>query len=456
MESLSHTICAISTPAGTGGIAVVRVSGDEAFDCVQKCWNGAPIAGMKSHTAHLGKILFENGETLDEVVLTIFRAPHSFTGENVAEIACHGSVWVQQQIVHRLVDCGCRIAAPGEFTRRAFSKGRIDLSQAEAIADVIAANSRAAHRIAMSQMRGDFSRTLSQLREKLLNFVALMELELDFSEEEVEFADRAKLIALAENISDVVARLASSFSTGNAIKNGVPVAIVGETNVGKSSLLNTLLHDDKALVSNVHGTTRDVIEDTITIEGQLFRFIDTAGIRETTDTVESMGIERTFHKLSQAAIVLWVIDATQNSDEISKTYAKISALCSDKKLICVANKCDLINSPTPLQLPCSNVVQISAKTGIGIETLQREILAAAQIPEADENQVIVTNARHYQALTAALAALQRALAALRTNLSGDLISQDIREAIHYLGEITGEITPSDILTTIFSHFCVGK
>ena len=302
-----NTICAISTAPGIGGIAVIRVSGNNAIECVEKIWQGKKIAEMASHTAHLGTVIDSDGSPLDQVVLTLFRAPRSFTGEDVIEIACHGSLWVQQQLIRILIDAGCTMATGGEFTQRAFLNHRIDLSQAEAIADLIASSSRAAHRIALNQMRGGFSAKLKELREQLLTFASLMELELDFSEEEVEFADRSHLTTLANEIHTVISSLAASFATGNAIKNGVPVAIVGETNVGKSTLLNTLLNEEKALVSDIHGTTRDVIEDTITISGTMFRFIDTAGIRQTTDQIESMGIDRTFKKLDEARVVLWVI-----------------------------------------------------------------------------------------------------------------------------------------------------
>ena len=477
------TICAISTPAGMGGIAVVRVSGREALAVVARCWKGASLPEMKSHTAHLGRIVDPaDNSVLDEVVLTLFRAPHSFTGEDVIEISCHGSRWIQQELVNLLIRCGCRAATGGEFTRRAFTNGRLDLSQAEAVADVIASSSRASHRIAMSQMRGDFSRELNGLREQLLHFVSLMELELDFSEEEVEFADRSHLIALAEEIRRVIARLTESFSVGNAIKNGLPVAIVGETNAGKSTLLNYLLHDDRALVSDIHGTTRDVIEDTITLGGTLFRFIDTAGIRETTDRIESMGIERTFRKMSEAQIVLWVIDGTTPVNEIAPLAARImpkigssvegeeavgttSACAEAQRIIAVVNKSDLLTAGQMAAhtaalhdiLPGSTPpIFISARERINLDTLQAALISAASIPECDENEVIVTNARHYRALTHAGEAIARAIDGLHTGISGDFVSQDIRECMHYLGEITGEITPTDILTTIFSHFCIGK
>lgn len=475
----SDTICAISTPAGVGGIAVIRVSGNDALSVVARCWQGCDISTAASHTAHLGRIIDPaDGSIVDEVVLTIFRTPHSFTGEDTAEISCHGSLWIQQAILNVLITCGCRAATAGEFTRRAFTGGRIDLSQAEAIADLIAASSRAAHRIAINQMRGDFSRELSALRAKLLEFVALMELELDFSEEDVEFADRTKLIDLAVEIEHVIGSLADSFAVGNAILNGVPVAIVGETNAGKSTLLNYFLHDDRAIVSDIHGTTRDSIEDTVTISGTLFRFIDTAGLRNTSDAVETLGIERTMQKIAKARIVLWIIDGTSSNERIVEVGSHIidkitqddttsfgSSDNADKQLIAVINKCDKI---TPAQtdeiqsalqkiLPARTpVIVISAREKVGLDRLTTSITKAAAIPEDNENQVIVTNARHYQALSSARNAISRALTGLRTGVSGDFVSQDIRECMHYLGEITGEITPDNILSEIFSRFCIGK
>ena len=322
------------------------MSGPDALPTVMKSWKGANLAAAPSHTLHFGRIVYPDGETLDEVVASVFRAPHSFTGEDVVELSCHGSTWVQSQIVALLIANGCRAAEGGEFTRRAFLNRKLDLSQAEAIADVIASSSRAAHRIAVSQMRGGFSRMLSALREKLLEFVSLIELELDFSEEEVEFADRTRLVALAEDINATLSRLADSFAIGNAIKNGIPVAIVGEPNAGKSTLLNRLLHDDKALVSDIRGTTRDAIEDTIDLGGLTFRFIDTAGIRQTDDTIESMGIERTFKKISEAGIVLWMIDATQPLDNIPAVAADILPRTKGKTLIAVVNKIDRLDPDT--------------------------------------------------------------------------------------------------------------
>lgn len=475
----SDTICAISTPAGVGGIAVIRVSGNDALSAVARCWQGCDISTAVSHTAHFGCIIDPtDGSIVDEVVLTIFRAPHSFTGENTVEISCHGSLWIQRTILNILITCGCRAATAGEYTRRAFTGGRIDLSQAEAIADLIAASSRAAHRIAINQMRGGFSRELNTLREKLLEFVALMELELDFSEEDVEFADRSKLINLAVEIENVIGSLADSFAVGDAILNGVPVAIVGETNAGKSTLLNYFLHDDRAIVSDIHGTTRDSIEDTVTISGTLFRFIDTAGLRNTSDAIETLGIERTMQKIAQARIVLWIIDGTSPEDRIVEVGRNIISKIShddttpskslesaDKRLIAVVNKCDKTTPSqtnkihTTLQklLPEGTPIQvISAREQIGLDQLTDSIIEAAAIPEDNEIQVIVTNARHYRALISARDAISRALTGLHDGISGDFVSQDIRECMHYLGEITGEITPDNILGEIFSRFCIGK
>lgn len=464
----SDTIVAVSTPHGVGGIAVIRVSGEDAVHIVQQRWKGAPISKMQSHTAHLGQILYTHGECLDQVVLTLFRAPHSFTGETVIEISCHGSTYIQQQIVHTLIDAGCRAATAGEFTQRAFANGKIDLSQAEAIADLIASASKTAHRVAMNQMRGAFSRRLSELRAQLLQFVSLIELELDFSEEDVSFADRTQLISLAKHIEQIITSLAQSYQAGNAIKNGYPVAIIGQTNAGKSTLLNALLGDDKALVSHIKGTTRDVIEDTITLQGTLYRFIDTAGIRQSTDIVENMGIARAYQKLEEAQLALWVIDPNEPEPDIAIFCQEIKQRCLHKPLIIVINKTDtatpsLISSVCHIittQLPphmTRHIVQISASQGHNLNALRQAITTIAAIPAvADDEAVIVTNARHYQALTRAGEAIARSIQGLEAQLSGDLVSQDIRECMHYLGEITGEITTSDILHSIFTHFCIGK
>ena len=456
------TICAVSTPPGRGGIAVIRVSGPQALDIVQRRWQGKPLADMATHTVHLGQLTDAAGEMLDQAVLTVYRAPNSFTGEDVAELACHGSTWIQQQVIQTLIDAGCRHATAGEFTRRAFANGRMDLSQAEAVADVIEAQSRAAHHVAMSQMRGRYSDELRGLRDKLLHFVALIELELDFSEEDVTFADRGEVTALAHDIHSLISRLADSYRDGNAIRNGMPVAIIGQTNAGKSTLLNALLRDDRALVSDIHGTTRDTIEDTVVMGGTLFRFIDTAGIRQSSDTVEQMGIERSWQALDKATIVLWVIDSTR-TEGIEEMAHDILARCEGKRLIAILNKTDKVNGHGELEnqlknlLPESAVVTaISAKREEDIEALRDLIVRTAALPDVNSDAVIVTNARHYQALTRARDAIARAIDGLDSGLSGDLLDQDIRECLHWLGEITGEITTDNILGEIFAHFCIGK
>ena len=469
MEQLSKTygedtICAISTPAGVGGIAVVRVSGSKAVEYVMKSWRGYDLRKAATHTAHFGRIVYPDGETLDEVVATVFLCPHSFTGEDTVELSCHGSQWIQTQLVTLMLRNGCRAAEGGEFTRRAFMNGKIDLSQAEAIADVIASSSRASHRVAISQMRGGFSEMLARLREQLLEFVSLMELELDFSEEDVEFADRSRMTDLARHIDSVITSLADSFSVGNAIKNGVPVAIVGETNAGKSTLLNRLLHDDKAIVSDIRGTTRDAIEDTINLGGITFRFIDTAGIRDTSDKIESIGIDRTFQKIDNASVILWMIDGTQGTGNIRETAERIMPHCQGKQLIAVINKSDKLDNSTiqAIQSEISHIhdgistIAISAKNDIAVDRLEKMLVESAGIPENDPNAVVVTNARHYGALCHAQEAIRRAITGLQSGLSGDFVSQDIRECMHYLGEITGEITTHEILGSIFSRFCIGK
>ena len=448
MNGMGDTICAVSTPQGRGGIAVIRVSGPQALDIVQCCWQGKPLADMATHTVHLGNVVDHDGELLDQAVLTIFRAPNSFTGEDVVELTCHGSTWIQQQVIHALIDAGCRHAMAGEFTRRAFANGRMDLSQAEAVADVIEAQSRVAHHVAMNQMRGRYSDELHGLRDKLLRFVSLIELELDFSEEDVTFADRGEVTALARDIHALISRLADSYRDGNAIRNGMPVAIVGQTNAGKSTLLNALLRDDRALVSDIHGTTRDTIEDTIVIGGTLFRFIDTAGIRQSSDTVERMGIERSWQAIDKANVVLWVVDVTSADTSMARD---ILARCKGKALIAVLNKTDLdddIATRSELNdiLPeGTQVVAMSAKNVDDVEALRALIVEAATQPEVDADAVIVTNARHYEALIRAREALARAIDGLDNGLSGDLLGQDIRECLHWLGSITGEVTTDDIL-----------
>ncbi|MDH6306856.1 tRNA modification GTPase [Parabacteroides sp. PF5-5] len=457
-------ICAISTPPGSGGVAIIRLSGEKAIEVAEKVFvsrRGKKLADCLPNTIHFGEIRKDDA-VIDEVLVSLFHAPHSYTGENTVEIACHGSVYIQQQILQLLIEKGASLALPGEFTQRAFLNGKMDLSQAEAVADLIASTSAGMHKLALNQMRGGFSNELSKLRSQLLDFTSLIELELDFSEEDVEFADRTNLKQLASQIEQLIQRLADSFNVGNAIKNGIPVAIIGETNAGKSTLLNLLLGEERAIVSDIHGTTRDVIEDTINLSGITLRFIDTAGIRETSDTIESLGIERTFNKLKQASIVLWVIDLTSPSEQIESLASVITPHLTDKKTILVFNKSDLL-SPADLEIKKAllNEIEadrlyISAKKKENTELLKQQLLQAAAIPEISQNDVVVTNARHYEALTKAQSAIQRVSEGLSANISGDFLSQDIRECMHYLGEITGQISNDEILGNIFERFCVGK
>ncbi len=467
MMTNDSAICAISTPPGQGGIAVIRVSGKDAFTICDTFFvsekKEPKITGQAPNTIRFGKI-YKGDEVLDEVLVSVFRAPHSFTGEDTVEIACHGSTYIQQEIIKLLLSNGCRLATPGEFTQRAFLNGKMDLSQAEAVADVIASSSAASHRLAFNQMRGGFSKELQKLREQLLNFVSLVELELDFSEEDVEFANRNQLTDLVDNIHVVISRLVQSFDVGNVIKNGVPVAIVGETNAGKSTLLNHLLNEEKAIVSDIHGTTRDVIEDVININGIVFRFIDTAGIRDTEDEIESMGIERTFNKIAQASIVIWMIDSTQFSEKIEKIADRVVPKTEGKKLIIVFNKVDKINDEERTVLKEEFLPQVeakriylSAKYKKNTAELENALLEAAQLPQISENDVVVTNLRHYEALKKALESIKRVEQGLKDGISGDFLSQDIRECMHYLGEITGgEISNDEVLGNIFSKFCIGK
>lgn len=462
MTMQQDTICATATAPG-GAIGIIRVSGPEAITTVSQIFRpakGAPLDQRKAGTVTFGTIE-QNGDIVDEVLVSLFRAPHSYTGEDSAEISCHGSTYILHRVMEMLIAHGCRMAAPGEYTQRAFLNGKMDLSQAEAVADLIASSSEATHRLAMNQMRGGFSQRLRELRDKLLHITSLMELELDFSDhEDLEFADRSELNSLAEEIRQVIGRLTDSFSKGNAIKNGIPVAIIGETNAGKSTLLNALLNEERAIVSDIHGTTRDVIEDTMNIGGILFRFIDTAGIRDTSDTIESMGIERTFNKLQQADIVLWVTDSTEDPQQLVQLSERILPLCTGKQLLLVMNKADLAPAPAlpaSLHLPDNAcVVSISAKQKTGIDTLRDMLVKAADIPSISNSDVIVTNLRHYEALTHALDAITRVEEGLKSGLPGDLVSQDLRECLHYLGTIIGEITTDQVLGNIFERFCVGK
>ena len=455
------TICAIATAQG-GAIGCIRVSGPEAIEITSCIFTPAAtnreLGDSKPYTLTFGRI-YDGSEVIDEVLVSLFRAPHSYTGENSTEITCHGSAYILQKVLQLLIKNGCRMAAPGEYTQRAFLNGKMDLSQAEAVADLIASSSAATHRLAMSQMRGGFSKELATLRDQLLHFTSLIELELDFSDhEELEFADRSELCQLANNIEKVIARLVNSFNVGNAIKNGVPVAIIGETNAGKSTLLNVLLNEDKAIVSDIHGTTRDIIEDTVNIDGITFRFIDTAGIRETSDTIESLGI--TFQKLDQAEIVLWMIDATNAQAQITQLAGQLLPRCERKQLILVYNKADLVDNiqnSIPDNFP-DNVqsITLSAKKREHIEELQRMLITSAHLPTITQNDVIVTNVRHYEALNNALEAIHRVQEGLTNNISGDFISQDIRDCIFHLSDIAGEVTNDMVLQNIFQHFCIGK
>lgn len=457
------TICAIATAQG-GAIGIVRVSGAEALSITDKIFhptekNPLPLTERKAYTVNFGQIKNEKGEIVDEVLVSLFRAPHSYTGENSVEISCHGSAYILQQVMQLLINNGCRTAGPGEFTQRAFLNGKMDLSQAEAVADLIASTSEATHRLAMNQMRGGFSKELAVLRNKLLHLTSLMELELDFSDhEELEFADRSELQALAAQIHQVIERLVQSFSIGNAIKNGIPVAIIGETNVGKSTLLNALLNEDKAIVSDIHGTTRDVIEDTMIINGVTFRFIDTAGIRQTDDTIENLGIKRSFKALEQAEIVILMYDL-QRHENFKTFFQEVEPYLKNKQVIFAQNKCDLVdNIPPNSEFDKNNyhTIAISARQKINIDKLQKLLTEVTHIPSISTNDVIVTNLRHYEALTHALDAITRVEQGLISSLPSDLISQDLRECIFHLNDIIGEVTTDEVLGNIFEHFCIGK
>ena len=480
------TICAPATVPGTGAISVIRVSGPEAHniaDRVIKCRRGN-IADAEGYTIKFGTVFNESGEVLDEVLVSIFRAPYSYTGENSVEISCHASSYIVSSLMDMLIAAGARAAEPGEFTQRAFLNGKMDLAQAEAVADVISSQNAASHRIAFKQMKGGFSFELRSMRSELLEIVSLMELELDFSEEEVEFADRSKLDSLLEQIISHVSRLIDSFRLGNAIKNGVPVAIAGATNTGKSTLLNALLGEDRAIVSDIHGTTRDTIEETLNIDGILFRFIDTAGLRETSETVEKIGIERTFKKISEASIVLGMVDLTRDFETTSETVQSIISKVdfTSQKLVFLLNKTDIIDVNKNVNIVnyivseldkekvssklvsgesvvCDNVVPIipiSAKTGSGIAELRSHLAASQRNIMGDSDTTLVTNQRHIQALTNSRTSLLRVREGLAAGLPTDLASQDIREAIYHLGSIVGEISTDEVLGNIFANFCIGK
>ncbi len=465
----NETICAISTPQGVGGIAVIRLSGPRAIAIADSIWRGKALADTPGHRCRLGDITDTDGNILDNCVATVFRGPHSFTGEDTVEFAVHGSRYIQRALLDTLIDKGARLAEAGEYTRRAFTAGHLDLAQAEAVADVISSNSRAAHRLAIKQMRGNFSQRLEKLRDRLIDLASLLELELDFSEEEVEFASRLSLRELAKQIHDEVSRLADSFASGHAIKDGIPVAIIGATNAGKSSLLNALIGDNRAIVSEIHGTTRDTIEETIELGDYHFRFIDTAGLRHTDDTIEQIGIERSRQAIGQAVIVILVIDpaAPLDPDILTTASTPLNATPRPGDLIALINKSDSaitqqIDTVTDRlrkfrQSPNFHILSASSLTGQGLDHLHQILVDIAQREEgsADEG-LLVTNLRHAQSLRAAAESTARVIDGLDANLSGDLIAQDLRQTIHHLSAITGTITTTDILTTIFSRFCVGK
>lgn len=467
----TDSIVALATPSGAGAIAIVRISGENAIaigNSVFQSIKGKDLTKQKTHTLHLGHII-DDTKTLDEVLVSIFKGPNSYTGENTIEISCHGSTYIQQQIIQLLLRKGCRMANPGEFTLRAFLNGKIDLSQAEAVADLISSDNEASHQIAMQQMRGGFSNEIAKLREELLNFASLIELELDFAEEDVEFADRTQFHELLNRIEFVLKRLIDSFAVGNVIKNGIPVAIVGEPNVGKSTLLNALLNEERAIVSEIAGTTRDTIEDELVIGGIGFRFIDTAGIRETEDVVESIGIRKTFEKIEQAQVVLYLVDGSRLSvdgklETLLLEVGKTRNQFPQKPILVIINKKDLISTENisliDKKLTTNNqqltTIFISAKENIGVDELKNQLLSFVNTGALRNNETIVTNTRHYDSLLKALEEIQKVKFGLETHLSSDLMAIDIRESLYHFGMITGEVTNDELLGNIFANFCIGK
>ena len=454
----NNTVCAISTPYGSGGIAVVRVSGASAIQIVDTLFCGRKsLMEAKAYTVHYGEIRRSSGirnpesEILDQVLVSIFRAPHSFTGEDVVEIACHGSMYIQQTLLQWLVDAGCQLAKAGEFTQRAFLNGKMDLTEAEAVADLIAAQTKAEKDLALSQLRGGISNELAKLRERLLTFTSLVELELDFADhEELEFADRSELFALAQEIDTTIGKLVGSFKTGNAIKQGIPVAIIGAPNVGKSTLLNALLGEERAIVSDIQGTTRDTVEDTLVLDGMLFRFIDTAGLRQTEDTIENLGIERSRQAAQKAAVLIHLQDATEPVDILSELDD-----INEKKIIQVYNKVDLLGKEARRGEDDEARIYLSAKSG-HVEVLKQELITYAREQYDTRNAVTISNTRHYEALVRAQEAIKRVQDGLQMQISGEFLSMDLQDCLSALGEITGQITSQEVLNNIFSKFCIGK
>ena len=455
-------ICALATASGMGAIALIRVSGPDAIALCTPLFKsvkeGKSLLSQKSHTIHLGTIM-DGAQLVDEVLISVFKGPNSYTGENIVEISCHGSNYIQQQILQLLIKNGCRTAEPGEFTFRAFMNGKMDLSQAEAVADLISSSNEKSHNLALSQMRGGFSSEIQGLRKQLIKFASLIELELDFSTEDVEFADRKELDILLNRLKMVLRKLVDSFALGNVLKNGIPVAIVGEPNVGKSTLLNALLNEERAIVSEIAGTTRDTIEDELVIEGMSFRFIDTAGIRDTQDTIESIGIEKTFEKINQAKVVLYLFDAsTASSDTVHAEINKLEELTIGKQLIAVANKVDKgdIQSIESNFSDLPNILFISAKHKENVERLKELLTQKVKQGLLNNDDVIISNSRHFEALSKALEHVVKVQECLGFGVSGDLLAMDIRQSLHHLGEVTGEITTDDLLDSIFRDFCIGK
>jgi tRNA modification GTPase len=459
----NDSIVALATPSGAGAIAIIRISGEDAItigNSVFQSIKGKDLTRQKSHTLHLGHVM-DNQKTLDEVLVSIFKGPHSYTGENTIEISCHGSTYIQQQIIQLLLRKGCRMANPGEFTLRAFLNGKLDLSQAEAVADLISSDNEASHQIAMQQMRGGFSNEIAKLREELLNFASLIELELDFAEEDVEFADRTQFHELLNRIEFVLKRLIDSFAVGNVIKNGIPVAIVGEPNVGKSTLLNTLLNEERAIVSHIAGTTRDTIEDELVIGGIGFRFIDTAGIRETEDVVESIGIRKTFEKIEQAQVVVFLFDSSEFKVSGLKLKVELEKIRNQfplKPLVIIGNKADKLDESEKAKIKSEipTIMLLSAKENIGVEELKNQLLSFVNTGALRNNETIVTNTRHYDSLLKALDEIQKVKYGLETHLSSDLMAIDIKEALYHFGMITGQVTNDELLGNIFANFCIGK